>query len=427
MRTLYPHQKSGIEFLQRHDRCGLFDDQGLGKTITALCAIDGLATVVCPSSVVGNWKREAERWLDLPDIEVRALRSGSSRLRGTPRVVITTHDLLRSPAIQAQLASRCGTLIADEAQFLRNRTAARSRVFYETLAPQFDKVWVLSGTPMPNHPTDLWLMGRTLWPDRFPEGFEEFRDKFCVTRPAQRWGWGPRIVGARNLPELKARLRDVTLRRLKSDELDLPPLRHEQIYVDAVPTAELADLEHELKHDLGRDPTHEDYLEHAELPRYRRLCGEAKVEPVAELILDELRADPSCKRVLFCYHVGVALKLQRKIHQRGFHTVRITGDVTGKDRDNAVYQFQTDSGVRVAVCQIVAGGTGVTLTASDDLMFVEPSFVPGEMAQARDRIHRIGQHNSCRVRFASLRDTADELVMRVLRRKTAAIREVLRG
>jgi SNF2 family DNA or RNA helicase len=103
----------------------------------------------------------------------------------------------------------------------------------------------------------------------------------------------------------------------------------------------------------------------------------------------------------------------------------LAGDMTGKARADAVFDFQQDGGPRVIVCNIVAGGTGVTLTAASEAVFVELSWVPGENAQAADRIHRIGQGRKTRVRFLALAGTCDEAITATLRTKTKMISEVL--
>lgn len=106
--------------------------------------------------------------------------------------------------------------------------------------------------------------------------------------------------------------------------------------------------------------------------------------------------------------------------------VTVTGATAAQDRTRAVERFQRGE-ARVFVGNIVAAGTGVTLTAASELVFAEMSYVPGENVQAADRIHRIGQRNGCRVRFASLAGTLDESLVGVLRRKSDMVREVMQG
>lgn len=428
---LYPHQGSAVQWLQKTPRAGFFDDQGLGKTISALVAAgDQPITIVCPTAVLGNWRREAQLWLEDcdNDHDVQVLDKTTSRLRGHPRVAITTHGLLRNDWIRGQLVfQRNAILICDECQFLRNHTAKMSRMFFEELVPTAEQVWMLSGTPMPNTPSDLWMMGHHLWPELFPEGYDEFRDKFCILKA--RWFNGVvRVseVGSKNLPELRERMKGVSLRRLKTDELDLPPMRYEHTHIDAPWPSELQQLEDEMR---STGEVHDDewfarVMELFSISEYRRLCGEAKAQPVADMLTLELEADPTAKRVVFCHHVGVGIMLHNALRQ--FGAMMITGSVTAKQRTTNVERFQTDPNCRVAICNIVAGGTGITLTAADDVVFAEMSYSPGDMLQAIDRIYRIGQTRPCRARMASLNGSIDEQMTQILQRKMAAIREVMR-
>ena len=129
------------------------------------------------------------------------------------------------------------------------------------------------------------------------------------------------------------------------------------------------------------------------------------------------------KVVVFAHHRDVIDPLCEALDQ--FGVVRIVGATPLKARQRAVDLLQGHSGIRVAVCHIVAGGTGVTLTAAQDVVFVEMSYSPGENAQAAERVYRIGQLKRVRVRFIALAGTIDEPLVTIVRRKTRMIREVL--
>jgi SNF2 family DNA or RNA helicase len=416
--------------MARH-RAGFFDDQGLGKTISALVAGDMIAraiVVVCPTVVLYNWAREAEVWTNR---KVAVLAAGRDKYAPDTDLIVTTHGMLLSANIMAQLeAFAPDLLIGDEVHMLRGRAGKKADAFFGELVPPAQYVWALTGTPMPSWPTDMWRMLSGLWPDEFPEDFDSFRERYCILVPSN-YGDGVRIVGTRNLTDLRARMAGKMLRRLKSEELDLPPLRHEEITLHARLPHEMLNLDgvltteavEQLAAATSIEQAFRVLLDDTDLASYRRRCGEMKAPLVAELVDMELRDDPKAKRVIFCHHKAVAHVLRDRLKR--FGVVCITGDTPAKQRTRAVELFQTTDSVRVAVCQIVAGGAGVTLTASDDVIFAECSFVPGDNAQARDRIYRIGQTKPCRVRFASLHGTVDEIIMRALRRKTAAIQGVL--
>lgn len=428
--NLYPHQKSGVPWLLARDRAGFFDDQGLGKTITALVAADMVArriVVVAPTVVAYNWADEAHEWTGR---KTCVLATGSAALDFTAEVVVTTHGMLLNEDIVAQLLEFApDVLIGDEIQMLRAADGKKAAAFFDELVPAAPACWVLTGTPMPNWPEDMWRMLSGLWPSEFAEDYDTFRDKYSIQVPASRHRM--RTIATRNTTELRDRIKGKFLRRLKKDELDLPPLRHEQITLHADLPQDMINLDGVLDEETieklttasSPESAFAALLDGTDMSSYRRRCGEAKAPLIAELVEQELSCDPNAKRVIFCHHKSVVKILADKL--RKFGAVSITGDVGAKARNHRVKAFQSDLSVRVAICQIVAGGTGVTLTASDDIIFAEASFVPGDNAQARDRVYRIGQTKPCRVRFASLEGTVDKIIMRVLRRKTAAIQEVL--
>lgn len=437
---LYPHQVTGADWLAERKRAALCDDPGLGKTITAIRAADqiGARRVVCivPSCVLYNWATEFGNWS--PARFVQLLDTGTARIDARADVLVTTHTLLLNARLRAALcgwADGTATTVLDEAHFFRGRDAKRADAFYGELVPASACAWAMTGTPMPNNAADLWRMCAGLWPETFPESFEAFRERFCVTAWT-RYGDNVKVVGNRNAPELRARLEGRVLRRRKDAVLDLPPVRFEQIALR--PTRMPTDVE-ELQGQLRRKvldavakaqaegATEAQALEiigeHEEFSRFRRLCGLAKVQPCVELLRMEIESGALPKVVVFAHHADVVEGLAVSLHDLG--VVTITGATSPRERADAVRRFQNDPAVRVIVCNVLAGGTGTTLTAAADIVFVELSPVPGENAQAADRIRRIGQTKPCRVRIVVLAGTLDGAIVGVLRNKTLMIREVL--
>ena len=406
------------------------DDAGLGKSITTIVAADragvGLLLVLAPTVVAWNWAKEVRRWSPKRDVRVVASSRDLPGSLSPGTVVIVTHGLLiRGPVFDWIGKWTWDLVVLDEAHYFRNATAQRTRAFYGTggVVHRAKRVWLLTGTPMPNDATELWPHLRGLWPERCSLSFEAFRDKFCVTEWSQLQR-DYKVIGnkAEALPELKAMLSGLFLRRLKKDTLSLPPIRWETVVLPQ-PDGE-ALLEH-LDGDLqkliaGQPPDVQlDILrQNKEFAAYRRLCGIAKVAPTLELLAN----DELPKVVVFAHHLDVISGLEAGIDAA--HRVTITGAVSAHERTKRVVLFQADPTVRVALCQINAAGVGITLTAATEVVFVEASFVPADNSQAADRCHRIGQTGSVRVRFLSLAGTVDELVAETLARKSAMIREV---
>jgi SNF2 family DNA or RNA helicase len=442
--TLYPHQEVAVSFLAATKGGGLFDDMGLGKTASAIRAARSLPAdhgriiVVVPTVVLRNWEREIHAWW--PEARVQVVSRGATTVDRTARVVVVTQGLLLNDSLLSQLrALRWDVCVADEAHGYRNPKAKRTqrllarRPGVASLAPVCARLWALTGTPMVNNPTDVWTLLASLAPERLRDeagksmSWHAWRARFCELAPTS-YGDGWKIVGVKNTTELRQRLKGFGLRRLKGEVLDLPALRWGTVSVAASPEAlaPLRALEAEVAPAVmqrvreARDP--EAVLaalrDGDQFSRWRRACGMAKAPAAVELLDAELEADPQHCVVVFCHHREVASALATGLAK--FGVALVTGDVSATQRQAAVDAFQAGA-VRVAVCQLVAGGVGITLTRAADVVFAEQSWVPGENRQAADRCHRIGQTRSVLARTLVLADSIDEIVAEVVARKSAMI------
>lgn len=426
---LFPHQEAAVNWLFGRGNCGLFDEQGLGKTASSILATKNArrTLVLCPAVVAYNWAREFKTWS--PERRVQLVLKGRATVSTAAHVVVTTHGLLLKQGVREQLLNLgWAHLIVDEAHNFRTPRAQRTRLLYPlsrvggSLSSSCDRTLLLTGTPMPNNPSELWTM-LTLDPVRLhndkgrPMSWQEWRTHFCKLAPSP-YGDGWKVVGSRNVAELKQRLAGFYLRRLKKDVLDLPPVRfgHVALLGDKAPTCS-------VKGDGERAVEELMHSEH--FSTWRRETGLAKVLPAGELLCEELAAEPMKKMVVFAHHREVVTSLSAQFAHAQLPFVTVLGSMTAEAKARAVDSFQNDPTTRVAICNIVAGGVGITLTAAHDVVFVEQSFIPGENAQAADRCHRIGQTRPVLVRFFSLANSIDEVVAEVLSRKTAMIREVM--
>lgn len=450
MTELFPYQVEGAAFLAKVGRGLLADEPGLGKTAQAIVACDRIGfadgplrvVVICPASVVENWKREFDRF------------------------GVIQHDLsVVSYNKAGTITGGADVLILDEAHYLKSKDAKRTQAI---LGPKCDgvgglverakHVFLLTGTPTPNSPDELWPLLRAVMPDSIsspiknaprtcsgysatdvfdlqtqqvlrPLSYWSFVDRYCRTR--EDFLGHRKIVGGKNLGELKERIAPYIMRRKKVDVLkDLPPIRFDvlpltgKLVLPADCTDELRELEKVLA-EKGIDGLAAIAPHVAQL---RRLTGLAKVAPVVEWVKEQLDGGLE-KIVLFAHHkdviAGLADGLQRlSIGTGSEHLSVLTGSSTPHERQYAIDEFQKVKTNRVFIGQIQAAGTGITLTAASDLVFVESSWVPAENEQAAMRIHRIGQQNACLVRFATLAGSIDEQIARACARKLETIREL---
>lgn len=405
------------------------DEPGLGKSAQAIRAadVDGCQKilVLAPASLRANWAKEFSRFQQHP-------RSIDAVLGTRPvgaDVTIASYDFaVRHPTA---LAGAYDVLILDESHYLKNPKSKRTKAVFGPkcdkvggIAENADRVYCLSGTPAPNDPSELYPTVRALAPellDKRQHSYWGFVTKYCRTKDN---GFGLQIVGGRNMGELKTRLDPFILRRKKEDVLpELPPLRLEALYLDGVLSRELSVLSADVA-DMIAAALEQDGLSGLakiapHVAKLRRLTGLLKVAGVVESVENEVSHDG--KIVLFAYHTGVIEQLEAELRDAGFGVVVIDGSCPAAYRQARVEQFQTDPSIQVFIGQLTAAGVGLTLTAASEAIIVESSWVPAENEQAAMRIHRIGQRNACRVRFATLADSLDEKINRAVMRKAADI------
>jgi SWI/SNF-related matrix-associated actin-dependent regulator 1 of chromatin subfamily A len=336
-------------------------------------------------------------------------------------------------------------VIADEMHYLKNRNAKRSNIVWSG-SFQNSYFWALSGTPAPNNAAELFpfLHAAGIW----KQDYWAFVKRFCVTRETV---YGIQIVGVQRVEELRSLLAPIMLRRKKEDVLkDLPAILFTAVSVEAGKVdmnlwyPEIArgiTPEHKIREqisaeeesirailtmpDAGKNVAVEALSalqEHALNERAgsvmmsRRYLGLSKVPPIAEIIKGELDAQAYDKIVLFAWHRDVIRLLEVLLKE--FHPVTLFGGTPVIKRDRVIQSFQEKRHVRIFIGQVTAAGVAISLTAACEVAFVESSWTPADNAQAAMRVHRIGQERPVRVRFFGVADSTDEVIQRVLRRKT---------
>ena len=421
--ALFPYQITGAMAAAQAGRFLIADEMGLGKSAQAIHASDILKShdilVICPASVRINWMRE--------------FRKFSSREQ--KKLAIYSYEGATAHA-ESLSKNHWDLVILDEAHYLKNPKAKRSKAIYETiLKGDVENVIALTGTPMPNNPVELWPIMLHLFPDSLrptpgdetsgaPLRYWGFVNKFCRMHNN---GFRLQITGGKNLEELKKRLFPHYVRRKKADVLEeLPPMLFGEVALMNV--AETSKIEKMLDEDKSARRRIETAIDLDKLESeathfvtLRRLIGKAKVGPVIEFLKEEFEGGLE-KIVLFAYHREVIAELI--VGLKKFHPVSVIGGMSDEAKQAGIDSFQNHPETQVFIGQFQAAGEGVNLTAASSVLFVESSWTPKDMAQAAGRCHRIGQKNSVLVRFATLVGSIDENIQRALRRKTATIKQV---
>lgn len=438
---LYPFQEIGSMFLAGRQRAMLADTMGLGKTAQAIRAADLVGAsrilVICPASVRFNWHREFQRFSNRVHIYKIIL---AKRDKPDPNgVTIISYELATSPGMRQILMDMFfDVLILDESHFLKSRTAKRTEAIYgwkctgETgIMSRATHVWALTGTPTPNHPGEIFSILRAfgIW----KKNYYSFENRFCKVIQGD---YGPVVVGMQNVDELKTLVKPIMIRRKVEDVMtDLPPITFADLVLDAhgishaddVADWEKAEKSHEAEKLRTRiqeaaDENNLD-LSNLHLPTLRRLTGLAKVRPVCELVMRELDSGLD-KIVIFGEHRDVLEGVRQTLFKYGAQVI-----YGGNSAE--VKQQRLDKFVNIWKYRVLVGHNSVLGTGVDGLqkvccnaISIEASWNPSVNLQAAGRLRRSGQSRPVLFRFASLADSLDEHVQKIIRRKTQMIAQV---
>jgi SNF2 family DNA or RNA helicase len=463
---LRTYQIEGVDFLSQQIQNGNhpanFDQPGLGKTAQAIRTGDKLnykrILVACPAIARINWSREFETFGLLPRT-IHVQQTIKSPIPNTADVVIVSHDMLANKHVKEAIlnAPEFDLLIVDEAHCFKNRTALRTKALYgERLNGQggiisnVNSVILLTGTPNPNNSGEFYTHLRALAPKRLETEngrltYAQFIHRFCQV-DVMHFGMRTveRIRGNKNIPELKERLKGWYIRRRKEDVLtELPPLQWGTVVLEPPKGAakQIKDAEKDPKVKQIQAVLAAASAKHFEkdallaetllsqnnataLATMRRIVGLAKVAPVVEFIESEMEATNQGKIILFAYHKEVIAQLAEAL--KAYKPVVVTGDTSKPQRQKAIDDFQNDEDTLIFIGQITAANSAITLTASSNVLIMEPSWIPAENVQAAARAHRMGQKSdSVLARFITLAGSIDEDITRVIKRKTESISQIM--
>ncbi|MDD5329840.1 MAG: DEAD/DEAH box helicase [Sulfuricella sp.] len=439
---LRPYQEDGFQWAMRLASAGLggclADDMGLGKTVQALGvmlarASGGATLVIAPTSLCGNWQAEAQRFA--PGLNVQIYGEGDRENQvvgaGAADVVIVSYTLLQQS--QERFAARAWhTVVADEAQAIKNAGAKRSLAVFELNA---DFRLALSGTPVENRLAELWSIMRFANPGLLST-LPHFNQRFAA--PIER----NRDRDAQHL--LRRLIAPFVLRRTKAEVLPELPPRTELILGIAPEAAEAAHYEAlrrqavaEADRALATGTAGEAHLNIlAQLTRLRRAACDprlvtpespapgAKVQAFAELAA-ELVANGH-KALVFSQFVDFLQILRGPLDEAGIRYQYLDGATPAAERTRRVAAFQAGEG-DLFLISIKAGGFGLNLTAADYVVITDPWWNPAAEDQAMGRAHRIGQQRPVTVYRLVLKSSIEERIVELHHDKRALAESVLSG
>lgn len=431
-----PFQKAGIAYALSNQATLIADEMGLGKTVQAIGVINNSehikkVLIACPASLKLNWAKEIAKWTT-KKAYIRVLTARGDLLnKGDPHeaslyVLVANYEILHK--IKRKLPKKIDLLIADEAQYVKNETTTRAKALKE-ISKSASKRIFLSGTPLLNRPIELWNILDTLQPGAWGS-MQDFGIRYADGR-RQRAKDGNVVwsfKGASNLGELQEKLRrHVMVRRLKEDVLTELPAKVRQIVplentdkrtVDSGLNKKIESLWTKVKKAKSKTSyqqavgllDREVAVAFQDLAKVRHQIAIKKAPQVVQFITDML--DNVEKVVVFAHHRDVVDYLEKKLKK--FGVVTLTGSSSARQKQASVDAFQKDPKVRVFIGNIMAAGTGHTLTKAQHVVFAEIDWVPGNMKQAEDRCHRIGQQSTVFVYHLVLDNTVDSILANAL-------------
>ena len=444
---LRPYQQDGLDWLGFLARAGLggvlADDMGLGKTVQVLAhllaekqarRLQQPALIVVPTSVIGNWREQAQRFA--PSLRVRVLhgsdRHGHFQSLDDCDLVITTYALL--PRDRENLRKQHFSLaVFDEAQALKNPRSQAAIVAREL---QATRRLVVTGTPLENHLGDLWAQFDLVLPGLLGDSkafTRHFRSPIEKHADPDRQARLNRQVAPFLLrrskeqvaPELPAKTEIVQTLELTGKQRALyETLRlamHDKVQKAiakrGLGQSSIIILDALLKlRQVCCDPRL------VKLDAARTLTSSAKLDallPMLEELLDEGR-----RILLFSQFTQMLDLIQDELRARGINWLRLDGST--RDRDTPVQRFQAGD-CPLFLVSLKAGGVGLNLTAADTVIHFDPWWNPAVERQATDRAHRIGQDKPVFVYKLICRGTVEEKIQAMQQRKAALAEAVLSG
>ena len=397
---LYDYQKEDVLKAAAWGRAFLGLEMGCGKTAMAIALMKhfgGRCLVVCPSYLCKNWIRECSFWH--PNLDVQIVKKTVPE-----HSCVISYDLTH----RRQLG-RFNVLVLDESHYIKNKSAKRSKALMK-LARMTPHVFLLSGTPAPNRPVELWSQLAAILGVARIGNYTSFTHRYCGAKQSPL-GFVD-VSGATHKQELAWYMKSTCLiRRLKREVLqDLPTKTRCTLEVDVPQGGMKKKFKRwkEINRLLMEKESHELIFERKALVSELFMdTANAKVQ-----VIQKICADLPPRTLVFFHHKVLGDVIEAALPE----CMRIDGSTSQEKRDQYVQDFQ-EGIVDYCCLSMLAAGTGVTLTRANNILFAELYFVPGVMLQAEDRAHRIGLEEPLTVTYVLANGSLDAHLFKNIKRK----------
>ncbi|XP_022972165.1 SWI/SNF-related matrix-associated actin-dependent regulator of chromatin subfamily A-like protein 1 isoform X6 [Cucurbita maxima] len=447
---LLPFQREGVGFILQHGgRALLADEMGLGKTLQAIAVAACIreswpVLILAPSSLRLHWAAMIQQWLKIPSSDIHVVLSqncGSNKggftiLSSSTKSTIHLDGLFNIISYDAVqklqnilMASDFKVVIADESHFMKNAQAKRT-VACLPIIQKSQYAILLSGTPALSRPIELLKQLEALYPNVY-KSVHEYGNRYC------KGGTFGLYQGASNHEELHNLMKaTLMIRRLKKEVLsELPLKRRQQVFLDLAEKdirgikalfCELEVIKGKIK--ACRSEEEVESLKFQQKNLINKIytdSAEAKIPAVLNYL--ETVVEAGCKFLVFAHHQPMIVAIHQFFQKKKVNCIRIDGGTPSATRQALVADFQQKDSIRAAVLSIRAAGVGLTLTAASTVIFAELSWTPGDLIQAEDRAHRIGQVSSVNIHYLLANDTVDDIIWDVVQSKLENLGQMLDG
>jgi SWI/SNF-related matrix-associated actin-dependent regulator 1 of chromatin subfamily A len=433
----FPHQVEAINYVQERATIALFDEQGLGKTkivIEALCnnikskLIDG-ALIICRKSLIQTWQDEINTHSFLNSIVLR----GSPREKGIKFMGFVHFYVINYESVPGELERlkmflkiRKMAVVLDESHAIKNPESKSSQAILQ-LATLTKKRIIISGTPVANKPEDLWnqfyfldeglLLGKN---------YSEFKSRYSPNLKDTE-----SLIKKENFVSLRDLISSHSIRRKKHDVLELPEKSYYDRYVEL--TGKQLTMYEQLRDELrieimnlqGNVVIDESDELIKKLLRLGQIASNPKLidqsydeEPAKFRLLNQLIEEIISRKeklIIWSCFVDNITYLNR--YYSRFGSQMIYGEIPIERRSLVVRKFKTDDNCMILFANPAAAREGLTLTVANNAIYLDRNFNLVDYLQSQDRIHRISQTKPCSIFKLIAKNTIDEYIDEILKRK----------
>lgn len=404
----FAHQRVMAEFLTNHARAFNLSEMGVGKSAASLWAADYLmeqgviekALILSPLSTLERvWKNDI---FDVLMHRVASVVHGTREQRLKALAVdadfyILNHDGVTINDVTTAIRKRpdINLVIVDEASMFRNYDTQKYKSLVKMLRPDM-RLWLLTGTPCPNAPTDAWALTKLVSPSRVPQYFGSFKRQTMMQ--VTQFKWAPRADAYTTAYEAM----QPAVRFKKADCLDLPPVmledrqcglsKEQRVMFDqmrammateakarSITAVNAADKINKLRQILCgaiKDPATDEYINLPHGPR-------------TEVLLETIQ-NASAKVLVIVPFKGIINSLVKEV-EKHYSVAVLNGDVSPKMRDKIILDFKRTPDPHVLLCHPKVMAHGLNLTEADTLIFYAPIYSNDEFQQVTERFNRAGQ------------------------------------